>query len=1513
MKSVLVVLLFCVSLGSYAQVDTSFVYNTNRPYGTLDIRIAKSSTRYYYLQENITVSFRETSGNKTNTYRDMTSWDSSPYSEGNLREKIGTSDVFIMNYRLLYPSGYQRSYPDGYPMIVMMHGAGERGNCWDNSCHWADRSWRPSSNTPPAPSDSNHELLNNDHNLLHGGRQHLEARNLAGTRLPNDPSLDPRSFPGFVLFAQNLNGWDNGNTQDLIRLVRLAVKKYNIDPNRIYIHGLSNGGIAVYNAIKRAPWLFAAALPMSAPSESGIINSGMLPEVAHIPVWTFQGGRDLAPTPQRTEGYVRKFREAGADVRYSLYENLGHGTWNTAYKEPDFFSWMRSKSKARIHVFYGNTSICGTTGQGVKLGLADGFLAYQWERDGAIISGATGHDYTATLPGVYRARFSRISRSPGSGQWEKWSAPVTISGNGTAQPVIVPLTTTHLRGPDNAGPNTIQLRSETKADKYYWYKNGTLINIPNNSEDDTVRIYTITSTSTGSNGAYTLKTAGLEGCLSEASASVNLFFNNSAPLIADSNVPGSFRLVSVTGSTASLAWQDRSSVETAFEIWRRAPGESFVLAGRAPRNAQSFTDSGLLPSTTYDYKMRVVNNQGRSRYAPGDNVGTNLVVTTQNDTSAPTAPKNLKMVKNTTSSISLTWSASTDNNGSIKHYVVYYGSQSVVTASDEPSYTLTGLPMNTSYNITVKAVDNAGLFSPASNQITGTTTVTGLWYGHSTGAWTDLDQITNWDEPEFTGWVPNFTLAPRTQDEYFNFEFTGYLYVQKAGSYYFYLNSNDGSRLYIDGNQVVDFDGLHGKSASNEGFGIKSAAIQLSAGPHDIRVIFFEYTSGQMISVAYQGTDTDNIKMYIPDAALTSGEATGTSNKLPNVTITNPANDQQFTAPASVSITATASDSDGTVSKVEFYNGATKLGEDASSPYAFTWNDVSAGSYTLNVKAIDNDGGTNTVSVDISVTSGSGCAGAGKIRHEIWTGIPGTEISSIPLNTAPASTRDLTIFEAPANIDDNYGTRIRGYICPPASGNYTFWISGNDRTELWLSTDQNPANKRLVASAEKYTNARQWDKYGTQQSGSVTLAANQRYYIEALHKEGVGSDNIAVGWQLPNGTLERPIPGMRLIPFDGTAPNNAVPVVDITSPDDGGVFTEPASLTIAAQASVDEGSIAKVEFYNGTSKLGEDATEPYSYTWSNVSAGDYTLAAKAIDDSGTTTTTSVDITVTGGGSSACAGTGTILREVWNNIQYSDVGSIPVNSAPDGVTELTLFEDLTNAGDNYGTRVSGHICVPATGAYIFWIASNDHSELWLSTDSDPGNKQRIAYVTGWTNVRQWDKFATQQSSPIQLVEGQQYYIEALHKEGVGSDHMAVGWQLPNGTLERPVPGSRLSPFESQAMAATAFGGETMMSQSQTTIQNELGENPESELEVFPNPAQSGVPELMISGYGNMSESFEATVEIQRMTGEIVYSKRFSLGGSREGYSMSIGQQLTPGVYLVNFIVNGRRETKRLLVK
>lgn len=364
---------------------------------------------------------------------------------------------------------------------------------------------------------------------------------------------------------------------------------------------------------------------------------------------------------------------------------------------------------------------------------------------------------------------------------------------------------------------------------------------------------------------------------------------------------------------------------------------------------------------------------------------------------------------------------------------------------------------------------------------------------------------------------------------------------------------------------------------------------------------------------------------------------------------------------------------------------------------------LTAGTHVLRL-AFDSAGPTGAVGGNINYLrftpeSGSGGGGSGTLLRQYWTNIPGdlitdlTRSSSYPNN--PSASDQLTSFETPTNTADNYGTRVLGYAHAPTTGSYTFWIAGDDYSELWLSTDDNPNNKRLIASVNGWTNP--WNKYASQQSAAITLTAGQKYYIEARHKEGVGGDNLAVAWQLPGGTFEGPIPGNRLSPYNLTT---------------------------------------------GTA------------------------------------------------------TGTLLRHYWAGIAGTGIANLTgypnYPHAPSGSDLLNLFEAPTDVADNYGTRIQGYLHAPQTGSYTFWIASDDDAELWLSTDTNPNNKVRIAFVSGWTFPREWNKYASQQSAPISLTAGQKYYIEVLQKEGTGGDNLAVGWQLPDGMFEGPVPGGRLSP-------------------------------------------------------------------------------------------------------------------------
>jgi signal transduction histidine kinase len=128
----------------------------------------------------------------------------------------------------------------------------------------------------------------------------------------------------------------------------------------------------------------------------------------------------------------------------------------------------------------------------------------------------------------------------------------------------------------------------------------------------------------------------------------------------------------------------------------------------------------------------------------------------------------------------------------------------------------------------------------------------------------------------------------------------------------------------------------------------------------------------------------------------------------------------------------------------------------------------------------------------------------------------------------------------------------------------------------------------------------------------------------------------------------------------------------------------------------------------------------------------------------------------------------------------------------------LFEGPTNMGNYYLSEMKGFLIPPATGQYRFWVASDDSSELWLSTNSDPGQAKTIAYVSGghWTNPRQWDRFPTQQSTNIFLEAGKSYFIRAIAQQIKGKDYLGVAWEGPTMPLS-VIDGQYLNPANDTA--------------------------------------------------------------------------------------------------------------------
>ncbi|MFD1188610.1 PA14 domain-containing protein [Pontibacter rugosus] len=527
------------------------------------------------------------------------------------------------------------------------------------------------------------------------------------------------------------------------------------------------------------------------------------------------------------------------------------------------------------------------------------------------------------------------------------------------------------------------------------------------------------------------------------------------------------------------------------------------------------------------------------------------------------------------------------------------------------------------------------------------------------------------------------------------------------------------------------------------------------------------------------------------------------ANAAPTVAITSPSNNSSYTE-GSISVSVAADDSDGSVKKVELFQGSTKVSEKTSGPFNFTLSNLTAGSYTLTAKATDDDGASTTSkAIQLNVTKAEGKTPSpqapqapqtetqGAITREFWSNLPYGSVNVIPVSKTPNSTTTLSSFEAPSNAGDNYGQRISGYITAPQSGQYTFWIAGDDDAELYLSTSEDPNSKKRIAYVDGYTNSREWEKYKSQKSASVSLEAGKRYYIEALHKENSGGDNLAVAWQMPNGAKEMPISGNSLSPKGSTKP------------------------TVAT-------------------------------------------------------------------------TGKIEREFWGNVSIKSADDIPVNKTPDSVTELTLFEAPSNAGNDYGQRIRGYITAPQSGEYTFWIAGDDEAELWLSTSDNPNNKSRIAYINGpnnWTNSREWNKYSSQKSAKVNLKAGQLYYIEALHVEHGGGDNLAVGWQLPDGDMERPIAGNRLTAFgssltstSSSAMTASSFETEPLFNQ----------------VSAYPNPFN----EVITLNMGEQETELKEVVILDQ-TGKVIYKQQnLTLEGNKLTINLA-GAGLKRGLYFLRY--------------
>jgi PA14 domain-containing protein/CotH protein/Big-like domain-containing protein/chitobiase/beta-hexosaminidase-like protein/lamin tail-like protein/Ig-like domain-containing protein len=507
-------------------------------------------------------------------------------------------------------------------------------------------------------------------------------------------------------------------------------------------------------------------------------------------------------------------------------------------------------------------------------------------------------------------------------------------------------------------------------------------------------------------------------------------------------------------------------------------------------------------------------------------------------------------------------------------------------------------------------------------------------------------------------------------------------------------------------------------------------------------------------------------------------------NQAPTCVLAAPTNNAVFTVPADILLSAEASDSDGQIVRVEFYNDDVLLGMVTNAPFTFTWSNASVGVHRLTGKARDN-GLAVSPSPAVTITVNPPPVGTG-------IGLRADYFDNIDFTGARLRRLDAVInFDwgsgppDPSMGPEQFSVRWVGQVQPRFSETYAFHTLSDDGVRLWVN------NQLLVGN---------WtDHAPTENVGFASLQAGFLYDIKMEMYENGGGALASLFWSAPSTSREI-VPSTQLYP---PTSSNIPPSITITSPATGAVFVATSTINLLANANDLDGVVYKVEFFSGPTKLGEDVSNPFGFAWSNVPAGQQTLRAIATDDSGLMSTSApVTISVLAGFTTNITliatgsvwryrDTGEDLAAAWTALGFNDTGwsNGPAQLGYGDGDERTIVSFGPNAGAKYITtyfRRSFNVDVPSSCSSLnLRLLRDDGAVIYLNgseihRDNMPGGV--VGYLTPAVAAIGGADESTYYSAAINpgyLVPGNNVLAVEIHQSGGGSSDVSFDFELAGG--------------------------------------------------------------------------------------------------------------------------------------